>query len=128
MKNILEEIIAYLQANVSLYSAVDIDNFNTDDTERLMIRQGTGQPKVTTYVDGSSCGRFNFSFFARSLDSGKANNMLWDIQDALDLTEFAITNALLVTIKPLSNPSLVSKTDNRESTYIISFEIDYYKE
>lgn len=127
MKNIIDDLAAYITAHASILgSLVYIDMIPTDTGDAMMIRANPGNPVETRSYSKSRHGQFQFSVYARSDDSGKAYDTLCELIKILDLEEINLTDETLVTIEPTSNPSLVQKIEAVDYTYIAGFRLTYF--
>ena len=126
--NIISDVNAYLKTKITPYAQVIfIDAFPALSSEEIMTRHDPSQAVETRYMDGSRAGVFNFSYYAKSLDSLKAYQQLNAIMDALDLKyPQQITDVLNVKIEPINTPLFVSMTDGREFIYTLSLKLEYF--
>lgn len=126
MKNIIADLAAYITAHSSILgSLVYIDMIPTETGDAMMIRANPGNPVEKRYIDGSRDGHFPFSVYTRSDDSEKAYNTLCDLFPVLDLQDVQLTDEVLLSVEPTSNPSLVQMTEAGDYTYTAGFRLNY---
>jgi len=124
---IYDELMAYVKAHTD-YTVTDIDHFNTDDNERLMILKTPSEAVETRYMDGHKSGLWQFEVYARSASIVTAQNMLHELEQVLDLPAGFISDSDIdfLRCRVVSTASLVDASEQNIRTYSSSFELEYY--
>jgi hypothetical protein len=135
MIDIINEITAYLLTKITPYSMIYLNAFLGASTDEIIIRTEPSSAVEQRHLDGSRMGSFNFSFYSKSVDTDeasgqiKASNQLEEIVRALDLAEMAeITDGLCVSIKAVTLPVFISKSEAGEYIFSASFRLEYLNE
>ena len=108
----------------SLYATMTKDNWG-NTVEALMIRGDPSSARVVEYVDGSSTGSQQVTFYARSANPKTAKNALDAIYAKYNQPEIALTGVLCIRVNPVSLPAFVSKEDSGESIYSMTVNVDF---
>lgn len=126
MINTIVKVNEYLSKKVSLYSHIMMNVFHDQGTEEIICRQDPSSANEVRYMNGKRNGVINFSYYTKSTDQQKANNMLNDIIAALDIQQITeISEGLFVRIEAVSNPVFVLKRETGEYIFTSSFTLEY---
>jgi hypothetical protein len=125
--NIINEANAFLARTISLYADISLDVFLGEKSEELMARNDPSRAVEARYLDGSRVGTFNFSYYAKSMDSEKARQQLDAIVSALDFKSFAsISGVTKLRMEAATTPAFVTKTEAGEVVFVASLQIEYH--
>lgn len=122
--NLISETNTFLRSKTTPYANIYQDFFQPD-SDGIMCRHDPSTAKETKYLDGSSVGVQNISYYARSRDGQKAREQLDTFLSVLDLQEYEITTGLFITVEAVTNTAFVSKMDSGEFVYTCSLKIEY---
>lgn len=122
--NIISELNKYLNEKLTPYAPIIQDVF-TPDTEGIVCRHDPSTAKETKYLDGTSVGLQNASYYARSKDQKKAREQLDAFIAALDLCDIEISNGIFVKCEVVTAVSFVSKLENGAAVYTCAFRVEY---
>ena len=127
MIKIYDEIMTYIKAHTD-YEVTDIDHFYSNSDERLMVLKTPSEAVETRYMDGSKSGVWQFEVYARSASTVTAQNMLYDLEQLLDLPSGFISDSDIdfLKCKVVSTCALVDVSEENIRTYSSSFELEYY--
>lgn len=126
MIDLINEVNIFLAKKVSLYSPVILNVFSELTTEEIICRQDPSNAIENRYMNGKKNGVINFSYYTKSIDQQKANNMLNDIITALDIQKITqITDGLMVRIEPVTLPVFVLQRESGEYIFTSSFKLEY---
>jgi hypothetical protein len=104
------------------YAPIIINAFPNVTNEEIICRGDPSTAIVNRYLDGSSSGSFNFSYYTKSKTQSKASDQLNAILAALDLTTY---DELGIKIDIVSSPVMVSKTDAGVYIFSASLRLEY---
>jgi len=121
--DIVSDIKTWLSEQTST-SGITITMDNLDDTG-TMIRGDPSSAVVTEFVDGSTTGQQQVTFYAKSASPATAKSNLQAIYDEMNQPEIALTDALCIRVSPASLPAFVSKEKTGESNYSFTVNIDF---
>lgn len=120
--DIVSDIKTWLSEQTST-SGITITMDNLDDTG-TMIRGDPSSAVVTEFVDGSTTGQQQITFYARDKpETAKSNLQL--IYNEMNQPEIALTDVLCIRVFPASLPAFVSKEETGESNYSFTVNIDF---
>lgn len=120
--DIVSDIKTWLSEQTST-SGITITMDNLDDTG-TMIRGDPSSAVVTEFVDGSTTGQQQVTFYARDTpETAKSNLQL--IYNEINQPEIALTDVLCIRVFPVSLPAFVSKEKTGESNYSFTVNIDF---
>lgn len=112
------------QLTTQLYATMTTDNFGSS-VESIMIRGDPSSATVTEFVDGSTTGSQQVTFYARSANPATAKNALDIIYSKFNQPEISLTGVLCIRVNPVSLPAFVSKEDSGESIYSMTVNVDF---
>lgn len=124
--NITSDVKTWIMAQLTtqLYATMTTDNFGKA-VEALMIRGDPSSAVVTEFVDGSSTGSQQVTFYARSANPATAKNALDLIYKKFNQPEITLTDVLCIRVNPVSLPAFVSKEDSGESIYSMTVNVEF---
>ena len=122
--NLVSDIRTWLITKLPAYSTMVIDNFGAG-VEGTMIRGDPSTARVTEYVDGSSTGSQQVTFYARSKNPATAKTALDDIYAQMNQPEITLTGVLCIRVNPVTVPAFVSKEDSGESIYSMTVNVEF---
>lgn len=124
--NIVSDIHTWIMAQLTtqLYATMTTDNLAAS-VESIMIRGDPSSARELEFVDGSSTGNQQVTFYARSANPATAKNALDLIYAKFNQPEIALTGVLCIRVNPVSLPAFVSKEDSGESIYSMTVNVDF---
>ena len=124
MADIVTDVKNWLKTELpSVCGSMTIDN-NDNISSSVMIRGDPSTAVVTEFVDGSSTGSQQITFYAKD-DPATAKSNLQAIYDEMNQPEIALTDALCIRVSPASLPAFVSKEKTGESNYSFTVNVDF---
>ena len=125
MMDLVSDLRTWTMAQLTgLYATMTKDNWGSN-VEALMIRGDPSSAVVTPFIDGSSTGSQQVTFYARSANPATAKNALDAIYAKYNQPEIALTGVLCIRVNPVSLPAFVSKEDSGESIYSMTVNVDF---
>ena len=121
--DIVSDIKTWLSEQTST-SGITITMDNLDDTG-TMIRGDPSSAVVTEFIDGSTTGQQQVTFYARYKEQSTAKSNLQKIYDEMNQPEITLTDVLCIRVSPASLPAFVSKEKTGESNYSFTVNIDF---
>lgn len=122
--NIASDVKTWLESKLTLYAVMTIDNFTTAP-EALMVRTDPSSAIVTEFIDGSTAGSQQLTFYARSKSPTTAIYQLDDIRKAFNQPEIKLTEVKSIRVFPLTLHVFVSKEESGESIYSMTVNVEF---
>jgi hypothetical protein len=123
--NIVSDVKAWIVAQLpTLYAAMTIDNFGST-VEALMIRGDPSSAVETEFIDGSTTGSQQVTFYARSKNPATAISALDSIYAKFNQPEITLTGVLCIRVQQVSLPAFVNKEEAGESIYSMTVNVDF---
>jgi hypothetical protein len=124
--NIVKETNDFLLTKITPFSDIFTDAF-LPGSDGLICRHDPSTAKVTQYIDGTSSGLQNISYYAKSKNGRIAREQLDEIINALDLQHYEISDGIFITVEVLTNPMFVQKYETGEYVYTCSLKIEFIR-
>ena len=126
MTNIISELVTWVNANLTNYSTVLVDELS-ESYGSICFRTEPGDSSQMRDLLGNLYGDYQFAVYCKSESKEEAINQITYYIGSLDLNQFPLTDRIEITCEPLTEPHYVSKADNGELIYTASFHIEYYQ-
>jgi len=111
-------------AQLTTLTPMTIDNFGTV-LESFMLRGDPSSATVTEFVDGSTTGSQQITFYARSKSPATCMSALDSIMKKFNQPQITLTEVFCASVNQVSIPSFVSKEDSGESIYSMTVSVDF---
>lgn len=124
---IITELMEYINSKTDL-SITDVDIFQNEDSNRIMLRQTSSDANTERYMSTSRVGNFAFDIYCKNTSSQTAVSNLTAIEKVLDLP-FGLRlkdDFQLIKGEIVQSAHIVEKTEKNEYIYISSFSLEYY--
>lgn len=128
MVNVAKSINAFLAEKIALENIVN-DEFFDDSSEGVISRHEPSTAKEKSFVDGSSEGVVNISYYARYKNAETARKTLTDILNAVDNVEIEDTqDRITITTEAETLPQFISTDEKGFSLYCANIRAEYIRE
>jgi len=125
MLNIINDLIAYIKT-LPAY-AIPLIDILLEDSESISVRVEPGSSNEMRDMTGARYGDFQFAIYAKSKNPKTASDQLNDYIKALDIPKLELTARSNIKCEPITQAHYVSKAENGDVIYTVSFHIEYYE-
>lgn len=126
MTNIVDEVKTWLIGKIEtpLFASMTTDTFSKSP-DAIKILGDPSSAVETEFIDGSTRGSQQITFYARSKTPKTCIDTLNTIYAEFNQPEISLTQLLCVSVQPVTLCSFVSKETTGESIYSMTVKIDF---
>ena len=108
----------------TLYATLTTDNMGKEE-EALMIRGDPSTAVVTQFIDGSTTGEQQVTFYARSMNNATAKDALYSIWGIFNQPKITLTDAVCIRAAPVTMPAFVNEEENGAVNYSMTVSVEF---
>lgn len=123
--DLVNDICTFVKTQLpSLYATLTMDNMGKAD-EALMIRGDPSTAVVEEFIDGSTTGEQQVTFYARSMSNATAKDALYSIWGIFNQPKITLTDALCIRAKPVTMPAFVNEEESGAVNYSMTVSVEF---